>query len=219
MRLSALAAALVLIAVFAAPGQDFKEFVRRTDRGDNLLVLQLLRSADLGTALAAAEGLGERADPYVADILEPILAEGAAGAQPQLVLRTVLAGVFAQSRKDLSARLRENHDGLSSLASGLPELSPPLQRELLRVLALYPPAADRGRLMALGMGLAEQAQRQEGRLTGEQSALVVDYLAAVSALGDRDFAPVALLILEGTREPAVSRAARRVARQFLSAGP
>jgi len=47
----------------------------------------------------------------------------------------------------------------------------------------------------------------------------VGYLEAAAALGDADFAPVALAILERTREPSVARAARRAARHLLAANP
>lgn len=223
MRL--LVAAGVLLSLLAAPafGQDYAAFVTGGDRRDNPLIVEMLRTADLSAAIRIAQALGRRSDPYVADLLVRLLedAAGRSGPARELELRVLLASVFAADLPDLRERLEVNREGVAHLAARIAGLSPPLQREILRVLTLSTEAADSGALMALGMSLAGLLRRQGGRADAEQAALLRAYLQAVTALGDPDFAPVALLILERTREASVARAARNAARALLTrrAGP
>jgi hypothetical protein len=221
MRLVSLAGTLLLVLAVSAFCQDYAAFVAGGDRTDNPLVLEMLRSADLSTAITIAGALGRREDRYVADILVRLLADavGQRDLTRELLLRVVLASAFAPDLPDLRERLDVNRPGLEYLSTQAAGVSPALQREILRVLALSPEAADPAVLMEWGMSLAERLGRQGGRLEAEQAALLRAYLEAVGALGDPDFAPVALLILERTREASVARAARKTARQLLSARP
>jgi len=221
MRLTWLAAILVLGGALGLPGQDYAALVDGTDRRDNLLILEMLRSPELSTALTVARALGAREDPYIADVLVGLLEVGGSpdAAQRELVLAMVLAHAFAEASPELRPRVEANREALELLAARLMQFSPALQRELLRLLALLPEAAEPGTLMALGMGLSESARRQGGRLRAEQAAVTVRYLQVLEALGDADFAPVALMLLEGTRDTSVARAARRTARRLLAASP
>lgn len=217
MRLLLTLVTLLLALASPLAAQDYASFAAGGDRGDNALLLELLRGGELGTARQVAAALGHREDPFVGDILERLLADavGPDKVRRELVLRTLLAAVFDAQRPDLRQRLELNAAGLRELGARLAGLGLPLQREILRLTALAPQLAQTPVLMSFGEDLVELLRVQQGRTRAEQGALLRDYLDAVRAVGDADFTPLVLSILEHTREAQVARAARSTAHALL----
>jgi hypothetical protein len=216
---SLLAFALICIPPVQPHAQDYASWIRYSDSGDNPMIVQMLREADLSTALQIASAIGLRED---AQIQEIILAAGErSDSRPfweqELILRALLSSAFPASLEDseLRARLQMNREGLDFLVTGLPFFTLSLQREIVRLLGFLHPPEYLGALMAEGRRLADLLALQRGDLNGEQAGLALVYLHTLERVADADFADIVLLILERSRHPEVAQAARSVSRSLL----
>ena len=217
----ALALGLIFLPPADVAAQDYASWIRYSDRADNPLIVEMIREADLNTALEIAQAVGLREDVCIRDI---ILEVGeTVNLRPQwereLVLRMLLASVFSPGLDDeaLEAALLENREGIDFLVAGLPDFTLSLKREVIRLLGFLHPPEYAGPLMAEGRRLADLLTLQRGDLNGEQAGLTLMYLQTVQRVGNPEFSDVVLMILERSRHLEVAGAARAVARDLLSA--
>ena len=211
--------ALLCLCPRAGPAQDRGSWIRYSDSGDNLLIVEMIEQGDLAVGLEAAAALGLREDFRVGPIIQAV--GQSSDARPdwerELVLRTLLHSVFPSSLSgpDLQRRLQANREGLDYLVAGLPGFGVPLKREIIRLLAYLHPPEYLGMLMSEGRRLAEVLLDQAGMLNGEQAGLAVTYLDTVGAIAEPEFADLVLLILERSRHLEVAQKARTVSRILL----
>jgi hypothetical protein len=211
--------AFLFLCPQASAAQDRASWIRYSDAGDNLLIVEMIEQGDLAVGLEAAAALGRREDFRVGAI---ILALGQSSDprpdwERELVLRTLLHSVFPSSLGglELERRLQANREGFDYLVSGLPGFGLPLKREILRLLAYLHPPEYLGALMSEGRRLAEVLPSQAGMLNGEQAGLAITYLDTVGAIAQPEFADIVLLILERSRHLEVAQKARTVSRILL----
>jgi hypothetical protein len=217
--IAALALGFFLLHPRGAAAQDHASWVRFSDRGDNALIVEMIRQADLSTALEIAAAVGLREDVEIQAI---ILAVGETiDPRPQwereLILRVLLASVFPASMEsgELEAALRKNREGFDFLVVRLPEFGLSLKREVIRLLGFLHPPEYQSALMTEGRELAEALREQQGQLNGEQAGLALTFLQTVDRIGNPEFADVVLMILERSRHLEVAEAARSVSRTLL----
>jgi hypothetical protein len=225
MRTAAIIPALALGLIFFLPSeaaaQDYVSWIRYSDSADNPLIVEMIRQADLSTGLEIAGAVGLREDFEVQEI---ILVVGETNdSRPQwereLILRALLASAFPASLDsgELEARLRKNREGFDFLVDGLPDFTPSLKREVIRLLGFLHPPEYASALMMEGRELAGLLRKQQGQLNGEQAGLTLTYLQTVERIGNPEFADVVLSILQRSRHLEVAEAARSVSRSLLSA--
>jgi hypothetical protein len=225
MRTAAIIPALALGFIFFLPvraaAQDYATWIRYSDSADNQLIVEMIQQADLSAGLEIAEAVGLREDVQIQEI---ILAMGETiDPRPrwerELILRVLLASVFPASLDsgELEAALRKNREGIDFLVDGLPDFTPSLKREVVRLLGTLHPPEYSSALMAEGRRLADLLTLQRGDLNGEQAGLTLTYLQTVERVGNPEFADVVLLILERSRHLEVAEAARSVSRSLLLA--
>jgi hypothetical protein len=223
MRTAAIIPMLVLGFTLFHPekvaAQDYASWIRYSNRGDNQLIVEMLRQGDLSEALEIATAVGLRED---AEIQEIVLAVGeTVDPRPQwereLILRVLLASVFPDSlgSVELEAGLHKNRAGIDFLVDGLPGFSLSLQREVIRLLGYFHPPEYSSALMAEGRRLADLLRLQRGELNGEQAGLTLTYLQTLERVGNPDFADLVLLIVERSRHLEVAEAARSASRSLL----
>jgi hypothetical protein len=189
--------AFLFLCPQASAAQDRASWIRYSDAGDNLLIVEMIEQGDLAVGLEAAAALGRREDFRVGAI---ILALGQSSDprpdwERELVLRTLLHSVFPSSLGglELERRLQANREGFDYL---------------------HPPEYL-GALMSEGRRLAEVLPSQAGMLNGEQAGLAITYLDTVGAIAQPEFADIVLLILERSRHLEVAQKARTVSRILL----
>ncbi|MBN1835375.1 MAG: hypothetical protein JW820_05955 [Spirochaetales bacterium] len=216
----------LLVAVLLAPAgvhaQELAAWIPSTDRSMNPVIAPILAEGPLQDRVAAAEALGLRRDPFVADLVGALLAlrHGPRAHEAELVLRVLLASVFPRSAapEGLREPLAQNREALELLAAALPELRAPLAREVYRLLSLL----DEGRFTAAladeGRRLNEQLARRHGRSDAEQADRLMAYLEAAQRSGDPRLAPAVIGILETTMTAEVGQRAREVLSGTLRQG-
>jgi hypothetical protein len=225
MRFRLLTRTLVLLTLCLPcaelPAQDLVSWIRYSDSRDNPLVVEMIRQGDLSAGLEIAAAVGLREDFRVGDI---ILAVGREGDdrphwERELVLRALLNSVFPASlgEEELEGRLQTNREAFDFLVQGLPEFTPSLKRDILRLVGYLHPPEYMSAVMQEGRRLAELLKSQEGGLNGEQAGLTLTYLETLRRLGDPEFAGIALLILKRSRHLEVAEEARSVSRFLLAA--
>jgi hypothetical protein len=224
MRVRFLTRPLVLLTVCLLcselPAQELVDWIRYSDSGDNLLVVEMIRQGDLATGLEIASALGLREDFLVGEIILAVGEEGDDRPQweRELILRALLTSVFPASlgEEELEGRLQQNRGAFDFLVQGLPDFTLSLKREILRLLGYLHPPEYKSAVMQEGRRLAEVLKLQEGGLNGEQAGLTITYLETLRSLGDPEFADIALLILQRSRHIEVAEKARSVSRFLLS---
>jgi len=179
-----------------------------TDRRQNPLILEAMQSGDLAEALEAAQSLGGREDPYVADILSGLLSR-----RQELPILFLLRAVFppTESPQVLSERLSLNAQGLDALAAGLGGFSLALRREVVRLLRHSGKRAYDGPVLAQAGWLGERLRAQGGRAEVELAELALEVLAYAGSSANPVFLDPVLRLQASSRETAIARLAAAVA--------
>jgi hypothetical protein len=214
MRIFCRGAILALWAGWMAFSLHAEGWIAFTDREDNPLIIEYLRSADLAESLQAVEDIGRRADPYISDILSALQGSH----RQQLLLRSLLRAAFPPESpgEELDRRLAANQEGLELLARGMEGYELPLRRESVRVLR----ARGAGEFDRYVLGQADWCvrllQEQEGLTDAEQSAFLLEILEYAGSRRNAVFLDPVLRILEATRNRAVAQKAFKIARVLAS---
>jgi hypothetical protein len=219
--LTAALATLLLFVAFLAPCADWAAFASRSSRGDDPFLIQTMASVDFDTRLSICRGIGERPDPYAADIIDSFFARYSAreSYRDSLLLRELLAGLFdpARGEADLRARVTANESSLAAMADRLGDrLDPQLAGALVRILPLMPSGTALPALMDVGARLTGELRRRSGEIAPQESALVLDYLGAAETLKSQDTLDQCIQIAELSREKVVVDRARQTMKALLA---
>jgi hypothetical protein len=211
--LSAACLALNLRPLAAAGVEDW---IAVTDRSDNPVIIEYLQSADYSQSGQLIEELGNRADPYISDILLFLLEPFSAtqGYRRQQLARALLQAVFppASSPEQLRRRLAANPEGLALLARGLNGFLLPLRREAVRVIRQSGSEDFDKYIVEQAAWCYHLLEQQGGRTDGEQRALILEILGLAEARRNPVFLDPVLRILEVTRERTVAERSLQTAR-------
>ena len=166
--LTAALAILLLFVAFLAPCEDWAAFASRSSRGDDPFLIQTMASVDFDTRLSICRGIGERPDPYAADIIDSFFARYSAreSYRDSLLLRELLAGLFdpCAGEADLRARVTANESSLAAMADRLGDrLDPQLAGALVRILPLMPSGTALPALMDVGARLTGSCAAAAGK--------------------------------------------------------
>jgi len=212
-----LSAGLGVSSPLIATAAGIEDWIAATDRSDNLLIIEYLRSADYEESVRIIEGVACRSDAYISDILVALLG-GFPSAQVyrfQHLARLLLRSMFPPSPPSAGgqmARLAVNREGLVFLASRLNEFLPPLRRESVRLLRASGSAEFDKHLLEQTAWCSQLLNRQQGLADAEQRALILEILEYAEAGANPVFLDPVLRILELTRDSAIAEKARRAAR-------
>jgi len=216
--------AILTVLLLPLPGlypQELAAWIPSTDRTSNPVIGEILVSSCFEDRLQAAEGLGLREDPYVADLIGLLLGRlhGPGRHAEELVLTVLLASVFPRSLapEEVRRRIEVNLPVLQLLPALLPEIGAPLARETYRLLSHAQDGSLRAALAAEGRRLGEALKSRDGCSNVEQADRLMAYLGAVERVGDPDLAGGVVAVLETTRTREVGQKARRVLETLLSA--
>jgi hypothetical protein len=209
MRMSIRLCFLLAVGLACLPAAlSAEHWAAHTDRRQNLLILEAMQSGDLAEALEAAQSLGHREDPYIADILSGLL-----GRRQELPILFLLRAVFppTESPWALSQRLSLNTSGLDALAAGLGGFSLALRREVVRLLRNSGNRAYDGPVLAQAGWLGERLRAQGGRAEAELAELALEVLEYAGSSANPVFLDSVLRLQASSREAAIARLAGAVA--------
>ncbi len=211
-------AIVLLIATRTAWAADegLAAFVAGSGSTANPVILSMMRSADLGDRLVIAQALGERADPYVGDILEAF-ASGPGGPgryQDELVLRVLLSSLLSLelSADARRARIEANRQALDRMVNAMDSFQDPQLQSLLVDAAdslgdtmFHPILAARARV------LLDAMTRLQGRLSPQEGAFLLRLLRFFGDHPTMDFLPLCTAAARLSREKTLVDAARNAA--------
>jgi hypothetical protein len=138
------APAIVLFAAAALSvyASEWHAFAAKSDRTDNPVIIQLLSESETAPQLDIVSALGERDDPYIADIIEWIYTVFHGEPFERELLLRVLIDSFLDPflpSDTLAERVAANRDAMERLAREIDGFQDPLlQNELLRIIDLLP---------------------------------------------------------------------------------
>ena len=203
---------LAAVLALAAPGCGAQDWVRSADRGGNRLVIEAMQSGSLQEAVEAARSLGERADPFVSDVVSALLENGR-----HLLVQFLLHEVFppAADPDVIRSKLAANPQVLDRLAAGLANFGPALRRETVRLFRVSGLGAHDVQVFALAAELERRMREQEGHLEAEEGELALEVLEYAASRGDPDFLDPVLRLQEASRDRPVARKAAAVARKMV----
>jgi len=210
--ISALQAVLAAILAVSPPACQAQEWILRTDRGQNRLVIEAMQAGSLQEALEAAHALGLRQDPFVSDVISSLLGGG-----QQLLVLSLLHEVFPPEAgpEELAGRLEANLEGLDLLSAGLAGFTPALRREAIRLLRGSGLGKYDRQVFAVAAGLERRMEAQEGHLEAEQAELALEVLEYALSRRNPDFLDLVLRLQEASRDKPVARKAAAVGRLLL----
>ena len=222
VRTTAILSALLLPLPGLYP-QELAAWIPFTDRSSNPVIGEILISSTLEDRLQAAEGLGRRRDPYVADLIDLLVGRlhGQGRYEEELVLTFLLASVFPRSlaAEEVRQRIELNLPALRLLAALLPEIGAALARETYRLLSHTQGGSFTAALAAEGRRLGDALRSRDGYSNAEQADRLMAYLGAVERAGEPSLAAGVVAVLETTRTREVGQKARRVLEAILSGTP
>ncbi len=212
-----LACALLAAASALASAQDWGSFAAASGRADDPAILQALAEGDLSERTAICRGIGERNDPYAADIIGWLLGRnvGAEKAQVEILLRVLLQGLFDPARgpERLRSAAAENAGALGSMISRIDRWTDPqLKSPLVRVLPSLPAGDALPALLVVGSGLVDLLRSGEGLLSPGHTGLALDYLSAVESTKCTDALEQCAAIARLSRDKVLVERARAVAK-------
>lgn len=208
----------LLYPLLLYPNQ-LSKWISSTDRGSNDVIIELIKSDDLGTGIEAVRALGLREDPYVGDIIQYLYFNYSHSRyyEEELLLRFLLSSVFFV-RLDgavLTERLSINHDGIDLLVKNLYQFHDSLLKaEIVRIIPLARRKEYLSVLLAVGRELEGLLKRQKGRLNTDQVEMFLQFLQAAETTGSPDFTESCLSIYELTRHPQVASRAGEAVRML-----
>lgn len=214
--------ALFLFAAVAASAADWGTLAADSDRRLDSALLSALQSEDFDTKALICTGVGQRPDPFAADILTALLESNAGKMSDriELLLRMLLQGLFDKSKgeKWISERIAANREVLDSMARRMAQWKDPqLAGALVRILpALDTPGALPG-LAQAGSRVVRTLEMGDGMILSQDLALALDFLNAAEATGRADFLEQCTAIARLSREKVIVDRAREVARAIAAA--
>jgi hypothetical protein len=196
---------------------DLQDLVAGSDRSLDAAIVSAFETADFDTRLSICAAMGRRTDPDATGLLGWLLAYSTRGDAPRRehLLRVLLESLFDPGRglPALQQRLDANREELAVLHARWDTLGDSqLKAVLLRILPLFDPAEARPILAGAGAALVERLRLQGGRLPPAETALLLDFLRAVTVIRGADFLEPCLMVSSLSRERPVVDAARRAAR-------
>ncbi len=208
------------LCVFLAVGlhteaEGWESFVKASGRADNPEIISLVQEYDLQTALIVLQAVGEREDPYAADILDAVAAGHVTKLiyQREYLLRILLESLFdsALPVRTLSSRVEANRESLDSLVRGLNGLTDPqLKSVLVKVLELL---GGSGYAPVVAGALSDSIQRMEdygGNLSPMHVELLLSLLSYVSRHPSSDFLGICTVVARLSRDVRVVERARSI---------
>ena len=208
--------ALLLVASTVATAQDWGAYAARSTRADDPLLLQVMEEADLTTKALICGGVGQREDPYAADIIGSLLDRNAGGerVQVELLLRVLLQGLFDPARggQKIQSAISANEVVLDSMISRIDRWTDPqLKSTLVRLFPSMPAEKVLPALLTVGSELVNGLSSEHGQIPPPRMGLAMDYLAAVEQLRCRDALDQCAAIARLSREKSLVDRARSVA--------
>ena len=175
---------LLLVVSSASAGDPLASFIAGGDSRDNLIVLDLLSTSDLGEAVRYAGMLSMRQDAYVGDILTglELLHHTSDRYRNEVIIRAVLEGVFfdEEGRPKEDVRLM-NLDALTYLQDDLAGFTDSgLKAALLVLLPPHIEGAALKTLLRAGETCIGLAERNNGRFPGDTPREVRAFLGCAA---------------------------------------
>ena len=211
----------LLFAASVANALDWGDFALVSDRSEDPLLIEVILSSDLGQAIGICEGVGSRHDPAAGAVIEAIVTSGGSLLRTETLLRALLARLLDPDRTDppLAERLAANADAIDMLARAVSLwVDPQLVAALVRVLPLVE-GPDRLRaLVDVGDRIISAEDRGRGLLSPQETALAMEWLAAVRSIGSRDLLFSCVQVARLSADVDLVSAARETARALGSPG-
>jgi hypothetical protein len=214
---------IVLLTLFAAASPAaalWREFALASDRSYDSVILETLESATLDERLEILTAVGERTDPFIGAYLDDfLLRHTSRPAESEHLLRMLLESAFPRSiaLEQLTGRVAPNQEALLAASSRLATFTDQqLCGAIVRLIPLLP--GGHADLLAAVDRLVDRLTRGDGFLDPRDDALLLDALEAMGRVGSPDFLEPALAVARLSRESAVVKSARAVARALALDG-
>ncbi|MBN2353209.1 MAG: hypothetical protein JXD23_11610 [Spirochaetales bacterium] len=186
--------ALLSLIALCRPGftDGSTDWVETTDRSDDPEIIRLMDESNFSRKIELAKALGERRDPYAADIIVHYLSlyRHNRRYEQDLVLSSILSAVFPPKSEEArrTARIEANREAIADLIGECDGFeSDALKAACIRlgvdagIAGIGPLAAREGGRLALSLrknrGLADRAQTEE----------ILAILEAIGRLGVKNF--------------------------------
>ena len=214
---------ILCVSAAAAYPLDWGAFVAASNRGDDGLILGILKDGDFETGVQICDAVGLRKDPYAADILSWLLSGFAKSGQykTEYLLRRAMKSLFDQSMGDqvLRDRLVANSSVLADMVQGIGGFDDPqLTGTIVRLLPRLDGVDRLPALMNVGTGIINRLRQTDGNLLLPDMGLALDFLSAVQAIGNTDFMDPCLAIARLSRDQNLVQKARQLSRQLAGSG-
>jgi len=202
-----------LLLIFPAFGLDRTEWIKKTVREDNPMIIPFL-TQDLDIAMEAVSALSLRDDPYIGDIIDYLRAHSPQkGSRQNIAALTRLLSVFlsrdlAQGR--LAERIKVNQSELISLLSTLPVTEDlDLKMEIIRLMVLIRDAELFHLILEEGQRLVTILREKSGYLSQPEEKLLYIIIRAISDAGINEGRTVLSGIIHASRSILLVDAARK----------
>jgi hypothetical protein len=184
------------------------------------MLMSALQDEDFDTKLLICDGVGRRGDPFAGNIIDWLMT-GNAGRKSdtvELLLRTLLKGLFDPSRGEASIRERitANQDVLDSLAARMAQWKDPqLAGALVRILPALDTPNALPALAQAGRRVVKALENGSGIVLSQEDALILDFLSSVERVRRIEFLEQCTAIARLSREKLIVDRARAVARAII----
>jgi hypothetical protein len=199
----------------------WESFVKASDRADNPVIISLIQEYDLNTVLIVLQAVGEREDPYAADILDAVASGHVTKLtyQREYLLRILLESLFnsALPAGTISLRVEANRESLDSLVRAFNGLTDPqLKSVLVKTIELL---GGSGYVPVVAGALSDSIQEMEnngGNLSPMRVELLLSLLSYVSRHPSSDFLGICTLVARLSRDARVVERARSISATIAS---
>jgi hypothetical protein len=216
-----MAAALLLLTAQLVAAADWRSFAADSGRGDDSAILEALSGGDFEIRMAICQGIGTRAEPFAADIIDYLRQRGVRqdGYRASLLLRVLLDGMFnpARGEAEMRARVAANKEILMDIAARIGDYrDPQLTATLVRILPLLPSDTALPALMVVGSRLTSELQRNQGVIPSQEIDLVLGFLSTAARMKSQDLLDPCVVVARLSREKVVVDAARKTVKTLLA---
>jgi hypothetical protein len=214
----------LLLALFPLPAaaNELENLVSSSGRESNPRIIGLLSTSDLETQLCIAKALGQREDPYAADIIEAISArfDGKTESNREHLLRVVLFSLYGPDAPPgaRQERVEANRAAIDSLLKIFPGFHDPQLKSALIGLIPLLGVREYDSLVVATAGTIIQTMRNHDGIPPAETGLLSAILSFFQADPRMDFLEPCISIADSSRDARIVRLARDTAKRIVSAG-
>jgi hypothetical protein len=188
-------------------------------RGDNPLIISIIRSESAASTLRIVEALGQRSDPYMEDIIDMLLNQHSDSSLYEYYLECLLRSILSVRKEQASLWVRTNPKSFDAMANRLDSISNAFLKAHIISLLVFDSSPDRGRILLTAMtDILNEMRDGPGVLNPGRTKELLAIFSTVEQIGKSEFLGILADLIKHSRQARIVKRGREVVEQILGRG-